>query len=135
MSWRLPFILLSCLSFAFAAASAVWLMPSPRWLTLCGRPAEAATTWDLLGVSQAEREKVEMEQSRGAVGVQARGPRAAESHAANREIHSSFRDLFSRDVRGRTALAVFMMGMQQMSGIDGVLYVSPQFPAPSRIHR
>ena len=32
-------------------------------------------------------------------------------------------DIFSKDVRGRTALAVFLMGMQQMSGIDGVLYV------------
>jgi hypothetical protein len=27
-------------------------------------------------------------------------------------------------VRARTFLAVFIMGMQQLSGIDGVLYVS-----------
>lgn len=33
-------------------------------------------------------------------------------------------DIFSKDVRTRTALAVFLMGMQQLSGIDGVLYVS-----------
>lgn len=32
-------------------------------------------------------------------------------------------DIFSKDVRSRTALVVFMMGMQQLSGIDGVLYV------------
>jgi hypothetical protein len=33
-------------------------------------------------------------------------------------------DIFSKDVRARTALAVFLMAMQQLSGIDGVLYVS-----------
>jgi hypothetical protein len=40
------------------------------------------------------------------------------------DVKANFWTLFSKDVRGRTALAVFMMGMQQLSGIDGVLYVS-----------
>lgn len=33
-------------------------------------------------------------------------------------------DLFAPDSRARLFLAVFLMGMQQLSGIDGVLYVS-----------
>jgi DNA-directed RNA polymerase III subunit RPC2 len=37
-------------------------------------------------------------------------------------------DIFSEDVRTRTALAVFLMTMQQLSGIDGVLYVSDYTP-------
>jgi hypothetical protein len=36
----------------------------------------------------------------------------------------SFFDVFSADVRARTGLAAFMMAMQQLNGIDGVLYVS-----------
>lgn len=37
-------------------------------------------------------------------------------------------DIFSKDVRGRTALGVFLMGMQQLSGIDGVPYVCSSNP-------
>jgi hypothetical protein len=33
-------------------------------------------------------------------------------------------DVFSADTRPRLFFAVFLMGMQQLSGIDGVLYVS-----------
>lgn len=32
-------------------------------------------------------------------------------------------DVFAPDARPRFLLAVFLMGMQQLSGIDGVLYV------------
>lgn len=40
------------------------------------------------------------------------------------EKHANFRDLFSRDVRRRTIIAVFLMGFLQLCGIDAVLYVS-----------
>ena len=50
---------MSVLAFSFSLAS-LWLTPSPRWLTLHGRTAEAAATWDILGVSHAEREKIEI---------------------------------------------------------------------------
>jgi MFS family permease len=33
--------------------------------------------------------------------------------------------VFGKDARKQTALACFMMGMQQLSGIDGVLYYAP----------
>ncbi|QKX54586.1 uncharacterized protein TRUGW13939_01673 [Talaromyces rugulosus] len=108
MSWRLPFILLASLSFVFSISCYLFLPHSPRWLKLSGRPAEAAETWDFLGVSRAEREKVEVEQDQGET-----------------DTKTNFWALFSKDVRGRTALAVFMMGMQQLSGIDGVLYYAP----------
>jgi DNA-directed RNA polymerase III subunit RPC2 len=134
LAWRVPFIMLAILSFAFSIASFLWLVPSPRWLTLRGRSSEAAAAWDVLGVSQAEREKVEIEQSREAINLQTQGPAdptdssnntlVGSIHTKDRETKQGFLDLFSRDVRARTTLAVFMMGMQQLSGIDGVLYVS-----------
>lgn len=112
----------------------MWLTPSPRWLTLRGRSSEAAATWDILEVGQAEREKAEIEQNQGPIELQTQGPSQLPPVSTDgmvdpilsghREPKSTFWDLFSRDVRMRTALAVFMMGMQQFSGIDGVLYVS-----------
>ena len=44
-----------------------------------------------------------------------------------RGVDSKFFGVFSREVRARTFLAVFIMGMQQLGGIDGVLYVSFEF--------
>lgn len=118
-SWRTPFIILASLSMVLSAASFLMLPASPRWLTLHGREAEAAQAWDDLGVSHAEREKVELE-------VTAREVEAPteEQHHQEERLHKLL-DIFSKDVRSRTTLAVFMMAMQQLSGIDGVLYVSP----------
>lgn len=127
LSWRTPFIILACLSAVFSVAAYLWLTPSPRWLTLHGRKSEAAETWDLLGVGLAEREKVEIEEIResGSNTHQAELERQhAETARPQKSTKHGFFDLFSRDVRTRTALAVFLMGMQQLSGIDGVLYVS-----------
>lgn len=133
ISWRLPFILLSGFSFTFSTA-ALWLTHSPRWLTLRGRTAEAAAAWDALGVSHAEREKVEIEEHiREVTDHQEQGstvelfelPNANTNSASQRNAKkSSFAELFSREMRARTFLASFMMAMQQLSGIDGVLYVS-----------
>lgn len=117
-SWRTPFILLASLALVLSVASLLLLPPSPRWLTLHGRQAEATEAWDRLGVSYAEREKVELESEN------------PERHdAANKPKQSTMDkllDIFSKDVRSRTALAVFMMAAQQLSGIDGVLYVCCQ---------
>jgi len=41
--------------------------------------------------------------------------------------------VFGKGARRQTALGVFLMGMQQLSGIDGVLYVRcflPSFASP-----
>ncbi|KAL3454705.1 hypothetical protein BJX65DRAFT_315756 [Aspergillus insuetus] len=136
MSWRAPFLILACLSTLYSTVAFIWLIPSPRWLTIHGRRDEANAIWDLLGVSHAEREKSEIEQDRGAV---VQGP--VSQHIAIMNVptmdvtvsvvqgpqsvkHKLF-DIFSKDVRARTALAVFLMTMQQLSGIDGVLYYAP----------
>ena len=121
LSWRAPFIILACLSMAFSTSSLLWLVPSPRWLTLRGRHAEAAAAWEALGVGHAEREKAESQSGAEATASQDYSIRASSDSPATK---SGFLDIFSRDVRTRTGLAVFMMGMQQLSGIDGVLYVS-----------
>ncbi|KAJ5179529.1 hypothetical protein N7492_002739 [Penicillium capsulatum] len=116
-SWRTPFIMLASLSMILSVASLLLLPASPRWLTLHGREAEAAQAWDDLGVSHAEREKVELE-------VTTREVDATVEEDKGERMHKLL-DIFSKDVRSRTALAVFMMAMQQLSGIDGVLYYAP----------
>jgi MFS family permease len=118
LSWRTPFILLSSLSMILCATSFFYLPESPRWLTLHGRHKEAAETWDNLEVSQAEREKVELQSETTEVVT----PVPTVASVKVNTVHKLL-DIFSKDVRTRTALAVFLMGMQQMSGIDGVLYV------------
>ena len=128
----LPFIILSCLSVSFSVASYLWLVPSPRWLTLSGRQSEASAIWDILGVSHAEREKVENRRGNEIAVLEAHGPMGSLNQPAidsglpiGREAKKhSFFDVFSADVRARTGLAAFMMAMQQLNGIDGVLYVS-----------
>ncbi|KAF9886651.1 hypothetical protein FE257_011291 [Aspergillus nanangensis] len=135
-SWRTPFLILACLAVTFSAAALLWLVPSPRWLTIHGRHKEAAEIWEFLGVSPAEREKVEIEQDRGtalenqvsrevihipSVDQMPSGSRKDQAKA----VKDKLLDIFSKDVRSRTGLAVFLMGMQQLSGIDGVLYYAP----------
>ncbi|CAF9913443.1 MAG: hypothetical protein ALECFALPRED_008816 [Alectoria fallacina] len=122
LSWRAPFIILACVSMTFSAASLLWLVPSPRWLILRGRQSEAAAAWDVLGVGHAEREKAEVQSGTEATASQVHSTTAATDSPATK---SGFLDVFARDVRTRTGLAVFMMGMQQLSGIDGVLYYAP----------
>ncbi|RAO71863.1 uncharacterized protein BHQ10_007875 [Talaromyces amestolkiae] len=129
LSWRLPFAISPVLAFSFSLAS-LWLTPSPRWLTLHGRTAEAAATWDGLGFSHAEREKIEIvEQIREITEsdeINASRPVTPhDTHQGEKKRKSSLWELFAHDVRDRTFLAVFMMGMQQPSGIDGVLYYAP----------
>ncbi|OJI96344.1 hypothetical protein ASPVEDRAFT_48573 [Aspergillus versicolor CBS 583.65] len=137
MSWRTPFLILACLSVLFSMVALTWLVPSPRWLTIHGRKAEANAVWDLLGVSYAEREKSEIEQDRGSViqgpvsqevavtNVPSMDTTATAVQDGNRSLKHKLFDIFSKDVRSRTALAVFLMAMQQLSGIDGVLYYAP----------
>ena len=135
LAWRTPFIVLACLSMAFSLASFLWLVPSPRWLILRGRQSEASAAWDVLGVGHAEREKAENQQTGEATAIElhsladsTESPRRQDAASPLRSqdpaTEPSFLDVFSKDVRMRTGLASFMMGMQQLSGIDGVLYVS-----------
>ena len=126
-AWRIPFIILTCLSFMFAVSSKLWLVPSPRWLTLRGRPSDASAAWDILGVGQAEREKAEIDlatTANGAHGVTTSADSTRDQRSPESTKKHRFFDVFARDVCSRTILAAFLLGMQQLSGIDGVLYVS-----------
>ncbi|KAK7910635.1 hypothetical protein PG985_013116 [Apiospora marii] len=149
-SWRLPFLLLAGYSLVFSVAALLWLPASPRWLTLRGRDDEAAAAWEKLGVDAADREKI-LEQlpasvadsNANAATVTASGPimmtdtitspaTTIPASASNQvpipatpKHKSKMPDVLAPEARPRLLLAVFLMGMQQLSGIDGVLYYAP----------
>ncbi|CAI7614433.1 unnamed protein product [Penicillium palitans] len=118
LSWRMPFILLAAFSMVMCGLSLLCLPESPQWLGLHGRYEMAEQAWDKLGVSRAEREKVVLQVRTQEVG--------SDAETVKDGTMDKLLAIFSKDVLGRTILAVFLMGMQQMSGIDGVLYYAPQ---------
>ena len=137
LSWRTPFIILSSLSVLFSLASTLCLVQSPRWLNLRGQQAEAAAAWNKLQVDEASRENQETKDREKIAAHEANDAMkitdVTDSKKAilpdnnglkNRKSISRVFDAFSADVRARTFLAVFIMSMQQLSGIDGMLYVS-----------
>ena len=116
ISWRLLFMIQASVSFIFAVGS-LFLPHSPRWLKHVGRTEEAAQAWLKLGFTATEAEKeqevlqrvhdveqVQMQESAAAVGVDAKRVGALETT----------RMLWDKDVRGRTVLGIFLMGMQQV---------------------
>lgn len=131
-SWRLPFALLASYSFVFSASMLIWLPASPRWLTLHGKTQEAAAAWEKLDVPAADREKIldqyDSTVVETAIPDASGGTSAAHITSATVAVpklkKAKLLDVFSSDARPRLFLAVFLMGMQQLSGIDGVLYVS-----------
>ncbi len=111
LSWRLPLAIQSFLAFLFAAVC-VFLPQSPRWLTLCGRHDESRLLWIRLGVSlDDQREDSENKND-------------TQEDSTSVLSHSIIR-AFKKDVRSRTALAVYYLGMQQLCGIDSILYYAP----------
>lgn len=118
LSWRLPFVVLASLAMILCGLSLFLLPESPQWLGLHGKYSLAEEMWDKLGVTAEEREKVEVNVQISELESEPRG------NGRKGNTIQKLLDVFSKDVWGRTVLAVFLMGMQQMSGIDGVLYVS-----------
>ncbi|KAH6643363.1 general substrate transporter [Truncatella angustata] len=132
MSWRLPFILLAAVSFVFASVSLVWLPASPRWLVLRGRNDEATKAWEHLDVLAADREKIldqldtpMVEGTYANIGNESSSQQGTGVAIHSRSKKSTMPEVFSAESRPRLFLAVFLMGMQQLSGIDGVLYYAP----------
>lgn len=129
LAWRLPFALLAAFSVTFAVSVFVWLPESPRWLALHGKETEAVRAWEKLEVASADREKIALEGNAvelvSQVAPSEDTVRLAEpALAPSTARKTGFLDAFAPDVRARTLLGIFAMGMQQMSGIDGILYVS-----------
>ncbi|KAH8687326.1 putative MFS sugar transporter [Tricladium varicosporioides] len=139
LSWRTPFIILTTLALSFSALSILFLPASPRWLTLHGRHAEALAVWNDLGVESSQREKLDHQVEVGVVSVptsepmtRASSPKVVEririierTRSRGSVVKAGFLGMFAKDVRVRTLMAAFLMGMQQLSGIDGVLYYAP----------
>lgn len=110
IAWRLPFILQVVTSIALAV-SCSYLPTSPRWLYMRGLREEATQVFQRLDISSAEAEK-------DILGPAGQPPSAPSTSKGVMHI-------FDKQYRLRTMLGFFILGMVQLSGIDGVLYVSP----------
>ena len=140
LSWRLPLAIQSFLAFLFAAVC-VPLPQSPRWLTLCGRHEESRLLWIRLGIDpESEGAKASdgiiVENSTNTEGktdgqsneppmIVVQEPARGLLEDSTAVVSHSIVRVFRKDVRSRTALAVYYLGMQQLCGIDSILYYAP----------
>ncbi|KAI5207499.1 general substrate transporter [Aureobasidium subglaciale] len=126
-SWRFPFALQSFLAFTYALLTFFILPESPRWLKSKGRMEDTHDAWDRLGLADVEREKNEQQNQN--LNIQEPESLALTPIRSRQSVHdpqhTSWLAVFAKDARKRTFLGCFVMGMQQLSGIDGVLYYAP----------
>lgn len=131
LSWRFPLALQSATAFGLALASFFYLPQSPRWLAHKGRKEEASIAWDKLGVSGAEREKnllqdpAPMDDSERTTAA-ATDSSEAKSLTMRDKLYGNMKNTtaaFRGDAKKPMLLGVFLMAVQQLSGIDGVIYV------------
>lgn len=109
ISWRLPFIIAAILGVALAV-SCLYLPVSPRWLLYHGRRDEALRESERLKLSRAEIEKDILT--------------TPSQERSGLSLWHGLSAVFNRQYRARTNLGLFILGMIQLCGIDGVLYVS-----------
>jgi hypothetical protein len=95
---------------AVLAASCLYLPTSPRWLLLNHRREEAVAALERLDIPQAEAEKDIL--------------RPVASGPPRKQSAGDFMTIFKKQYREQTMLGLFILGMIQLCGIDGVLYVS-----------
>ncbi|KAE9990649.1 hypothetical protein Vi05172_g7040 [Venturia inaequalis] len=117
-AWRFSYII-QAVTGLFMAVRCAMLPESPRWLMLHGRRTDALESLHRLNFSMAE---ADMDILR----PQEQGPSLSGWQA--------FLLLFRRGYRSRTILALFVLGMVQLSGIDGVLYYAPTLFAQAGLH-
>lgn len=125
LSWRLPLALQSGIALILTIAAAFFLPQSPRWLAHKGRKEEASFAWDKLGVSNAEREKDLLQNPATGIDEGSRPGKALETGFRDRIRTNTvaLTSVFGQGARKPMLLSVFLMSMQQLSGIDGVIYV------------
>lgn len=114
ISWRLLFIMQAIVSFVFSAGS-LFLPHSPRWLQHVGRTEDAARAWAKLGftATEAEKEQEVEERERDELTSEQKYARDG-ANAGDKRKGVTVTALFAKDVRKRTLLGVFLMGMQQV---------------------
>lgn len=112
IAWRFPFGMQAVVAAVFAAGAS-WLPHSPRWLRHVGRQADAAHAWARLGVSRTEAEKEEETTQE----LQGRSQTSA---------WQEIKQLWSKNVRGRTTLGCFLMAMNQVRAFVPSLYLLMQ---------
>ncbi|KAE9391335.1 putative transporter [Gymnopus androsaceus JB14] len=110
-AWRTPFLLQSSLALIYGLGCPFILPFSPRWLYMKGKKAKAEEVMRSLHRQNGSNESINVEEF--------------EVDVDETEQKSDIRDIFKKDVRKRTLLACFLMAMQQLSGIDGILYYAP----------
>ncbi|MCJ1248378.1 hypothetical protein MMC30_005595 [Trapelia coarctata] len=131
LSWRLPLALQSGIALILTIGAGFFLPQSPRWLAHKGRREEASIAWDKLGVSNAEREKDLLQNPTSTVNagsnLSARPTEALKTGLRDRirADLAALMSVFGKDSRKPMMLGVFLMSMQQLSGIDGVIYYAP----------
>lgn len=107
-SWRIPFIIQIVIS-AILTVCCFVLPESPRWLQIQGRREEALRAIKQLDLNIIEAERIII---------------TTASQNTSLTLWQSFLILFRKAYRPRTVLALFILGMVQLSGIDAILYVS-----------
>lgn len=112
-AWRVPFLIQVVLA-SILACGALLLPHSPRWLRHVGRTREAQASWTRLGISLAEAEKEQEADARD---------EQRQAQTRNSGLKETWFSLWRKDVRARTVLGVFLMGLMNASGVDAVLYV------------
>jgi hypothetical protein len=130
--WRFPLALQAGVAALLAILARFWLPESPRWLGHQGRHAAADAAWVVLGIGEADRGQ----DVRPSLGLYDNGGEETDTLDSGDRMTIWDRALFEygrgiaqlRRVldpgsRRQALLAVFLMSMQQLSGIDGVLYV------------
>ncbi|KAF1993729.1 general substrate transporter [Amniculicola lignicola CBS 123094] len=118
LSWRVPFII-QAIQAAILTCLCLFLPPSPRWLIQHGKRSKALKAIERLGISQVEAEKDIL----NPIHQQTAAPSTVEGIIM----------IFRRQYRARTILALFILGMIQLCGIDGVLYYAPTLFAQAGI--
>jgi MFS family permease len=121
LAWRLPYVVQIACSVLLAMGCRL-LPESPRWLALSGRGDEAQEALRTLNfdMDEARRDFLTAAQDRPSL-----------------TDWQSFALLFRRGYRSQTWLALFMLSMVQLSGIDAITYVShhrPRGPKFSNSH-
>lgn len=122
MAWRLPFVIQIALA-VLLIGCCTRLPESPRWLMSRGDQLGALDSLRRLDFSLVEAER-EFMSSNGSTAEQ----------RPSLTLWRSFSMLFGKAYRTRTILALFVLGMVQLSGIDGVLYVSAPLSSSCHLH-